>query len=261
MDPMEEFGDHMQEMIASKTSQLINPVMSQYTLWLIISVIVFLIVLIYAAKKVQLIPKGFFAGGIEHLMDWLRRDVGYNVIGKDADRHMPFLMTLFFFILVANLIGLIPGVSLATGAMGTTLALALISFIYFNYQGFKAQGVGKYMLSFAPKGVFFPINVIVWAIELCSCFLRLVTLAIRLFANMYAGHLVLGAFAILTSVFITPVIQDFTLSALGGALPGVLWMLFLIVMYLMEFMVACLQAYVFCLLSSVYIQLATSPDH
>lgn len=261
MDAMAEFSSHMQELLASKSSEQIYPFMTQYTFWLFISIVLFFVLMIYAAKSVKLIPKGLLSGGIEHLMEWFRQDVGYNVMGKDADRHMPFLMTIFFFILVSNLIGLIPGVSVATGAMGVTVALAVISFLYFVIHGIKAQGLAKYIGSFAPKGVFFPMNVLVWLIELFSTFLRIVTLSVRLFANMYAGHLILGAFAILASVYIGPVIQDFTLAALTGALPGIFWMVFLIVMYFMELMVACLQAYVFSLLSSVYIQLAIQEEH
>ena len=257
MSPMDEFAVHMQELLATKASQEVFPFFSQYSVWLYISIAVFLFFMIYAAKKVQLIPKGFWAGGIEHLMDWFRRDVGYNTIGKDADRHMPFLMTIFFFILTSNLIGLIPGVHVATGTIGVTLALALISFIYYHYYGLKTKGFKKYILSFAPDGIAKPIKPAIWVIEVFSNFLRLVTLAVRLFANMYAGHLVLGAFAILTSVFLLPIIQGFTVAALGG----VLWMVFLILMYLMELMVACIQAYVFALLSAVYIQLAVSEEH
>lgn len=252
----------MQHLIESKVTAEIAPGISQYSFWIYVSIAVFFIVMLVAVKRLQLIPRrGLFSGGVEHLTDWIRHDLGYNVMGKEADKHMPFLLTLFFFILTSNLVGLIPGVYAATGVIGTTFALALVSFIYFNYHGFKTQGFKKYSLSFAPQGVFFPMNVLVWVIEFLSTLLRLVTLAVRLFANIYAGHLVLGAFALLASAYLGPVIQDFTLTALAGGLPGVFWMVFLIVMYLMELMFACLQAYVFTMLSSVYIQLAVQPSH
>ena len=260
MSPMEEFSVHMEELVASKYSANVTPFISQYSFWLIISAIVCLIVVVYAAKKVQLIPKGFWAGGVEHLMGWFRQDVGYNVIGPSADKHMPFLMTILFFILTANLIGLIPGVSVATGCTGVTVALGLFSFIYFIVCGIKRHGFWKYMASFAPGGVAFPIRVALWVIELFSTFLRLVTLAVRLFGNMFAGHLAMGAFAILTSVFVMPLIQNFTAAAVAGALPSILWMVFLVAMYCMEMLVACIQAYVFALLSAVYIQLAIEHD-
>ncbi|MGI6217428.1 MAG: F0F1 ATP synthase subunit A, partial [Coriobacteriales bacterium] len=227
----------------------------------IVSVIVFLIVMFYACKKIELVPKKtFWAGGLDQLFEWARKDLGYNTIGPDADRHMPFLLTLLFFILTCNLVGLIPGVTVATGIIGSTISLAIISFVYFNYYGIKTKGFGKYMASFIPAGVAFPMNIFVWVIEIFSCILRLFTLAIRLFANMYAGHLILGAFAILTTVFVTPVLQSLTAATIAGVVGGVVWMVFLILMYCLELMMACIQAYVFTMLSAVYIQLATSGE-
>ncbi len=170
-------------------------------------------------------------------------------------------MTMFLFILVSNLLGLIPGVKVATGTMGVTVALALISFLYFNYYGIKKVGFIHYMGNLAPKGVMFPINILIWFIELLSLFLRLVTLAVRLFANMLAGHLVLGAFALLTSCFVLPIITNFTIANLGVGSASIAWMLLLIAMYCMEFLVAIIQAYVFTLLSAVYVNLATSAEH
>lgn len=253
---MAEFSIHMDELLESKYSALVTPFMSQYSFWLIISFIVCVVVIIYACKKVQLIPHGFWAGGVEHLICWLRQDVGFNVIGPDADKHMPFLLTFLFFILTANLIGLIPGAQAATGVTGVTGALACFSFVYFIAWGIKENGVLRYFASWAPTGVPFVMRCVLWVIEAFSTCLRLITLAVRLFGNMFAGHLVLGAFAILTSVFFLPVIQDFSAAALVGALPSLLWMVFLILMYCMEMLVACLQAYVFTLLTAVYINLA-----
>lgn len=255
-ETMQEFSHHMSEMVDGKYTAYVTPFLSQYTVWLIISAIVCLIVVVYAAKKVQLIPKGFFAGGIDHLMEWARQDIGYNVIGPDADKHMPFIMTILFFILTANLIGLIPGVSVATGCMGVTGALAVISFIYFMAYGFKRQGFWGYIKSFAPEGLVFPLAILLWVIEVFSTFLRIVTLAVRLFGNMFAGHLAMGAFAILATVFTAPFIQSMTAATFAGALPSVAWIVLLLAMYCMEMLVACVQAYVFTLLSAVYISLA-----
>lgn len=253
---MAEFSVHMEELIASKYSGNVTPFLSQYSFWLIISLIVCICVVVYAAKHVHLIPQGFWSGGVEHLISWFRQDVGFNVIGPDADRHMPFLLTILFFILTANLIGLIPGAQAATGCTGVTVAIATFSFCYFIGCGIKEHGVLGYIVSLAPTGIVLPLRIFIWCIEVFSTFLRLVTLAVRLFGNMFAGHLAMGAFAILTSVFFMPVIQDFTLAAVAGALPSLLWIVFLVAMYCMEMLVACLQAYVFSLLTAVYISLA-----
>jgi F-type H+-transporting ATPase subunit a len=138
-----------------------------------------------------------------------------------------------------------------------TFVLAAISFIYFNYYGIKHSGIGRYLKNIAPSGIMPGLNVLVWLIELMSLLLRLVTLAVRLFANMYAGHIVLGAFSILTMLFVVPVINT-GMSELAGALPAIAWIVLLVAMYAMEMLVAFLQAYVFTLLSAVYISLATS---
>ena len=250
---------HMDEFLhALRSGSVVGPV-TQYTIWTIIVIIVLLAVVFYCKKHVEVVPSKShgFASMIEHLADWVRRDVAKGVIGEeDYRKHLPFLLSLFFFILIANLLGLIPGFGkAATGTISMTAALALVSFVYFNYYGMKAQGVGKYWLNLAPKGVIFPLNVLVWCIELLSLFLRFVTLAVRLFANMYAGHIVMGAFASLASVFL---IQAIAKVSVMVALPSLGWILLLIAMYAMEFMVACIQAYVFTLLSAVYIYLATN---
>ena len=126
--------------------------------------------------------------------------------------------------------------------------------------GCKRLGVIGYIKSLAPEGVAFPINILVWVIELFSTFLRLITLAVRLFCNMFAGHVVMGAFAILASLFFEPLLQGFSVVAFGQAGASVFWVAILIVIYLVEIMVGIIQAYVFTLLSAVYIQLAENGD-
>ena len=162
------------------------------------------------------------------------------------------MATLFFFILISNFVGLIPGCKTPTGSISITWALAAISFIYFIFWGIKAKGLGGYLKSFAPSGL-----PIVWFLELFSTVLRVLTLAVRLYGNMFAGHMVLGIFALLTSVFIGSAIQG---AGVGVGSISIAWMLFLFAMYALEVLVAFLQAYVFTILSAVYIGLATS-DH
>jgi F-type H+-transporting ATPase subunit a len=101
----------------------------------------------------------------------------------------------------------------------------------------------------------------VWVIELFSTFLRLVTLAVRLFCNLFAGHVVMGTFAVLASLFFMPLLQGFSVEALGQAGASVFWIAILLVIYAVELLVAAIQAYVFTLLSAVYIQLAESAEH
>ena len=134
-------------------------------------------------------------------------------------------------------------------------ALAVISFVYFNYWGFKAHGGWGYIKSIAPSGLPKPMVPIIWFFEFISLVLRVLTLAVRLYGNMFAGHMVLGIFALATSIFIQSAIA--TGNVLFG-LPPIGWMALLIAMYALECLVAFLQAYVFTTLSAVYINLATS---
>lgn len=231
---------------------------TQYTIWLIIASLVLLAIIFAVKKRLTVVPgENKLVNGTEMIVESLRRDMGENIIGRDSDKHMGLILTVFFFILINNLIGLIPGAKPGTGTFGVTIALALVVFIYFNYYGMKAQGAGRYIINLAPKGVVLPLACLVWCIEVVSLVLRLFTLAIRLFANMYAGHIVLGVFSLLTSMFLIYAIQN---AAYLTALPAIGWMALLIVMYAMELLVACIQAYVFSLLTAVYIGLATGEE-
>jgi F-type H+-transporting ATPase subunit a len=229
-----------------------------YSVWIVIVSVLLLVIVLVAKSKMTLVPKKNFAAVVEAAVEYIRREIGVGILGRDADKHMPFLFTVFFFILLSNLVGLIPGAKAATGTFSATFMLATISFIYFNYWGLRHAGLLPYVKSLAPAGLIPGVNVLVWLIEVFSLFLRIATLSLRLFANMYAGHIVLGTFSILTTLFAFPAIQEFTLSNLAGAAPALGWIVLLVGMYILELLVAFIQAYVFTLLSAVYIQLATS---
>ena len=105
----------------------------------------------------------------------------------------------------------------------------------------------------APQGVSFPMNVLVWVVELFSTFLRLITLAVRLFCNMFAGHVVMGSFAIMASMFMQPLLQQVSAAHAVGALPSLAWLAILILIYAIELVVGAIQAYVFTVLTAVYV--------
>lgn len=268
VNPLDKLSEEMDELVESFSSTAIagdlTVGITQYTFWMFVAAIV-LLVLVFVFKKKQaqggLVPKGRFVNGVEFLVEYCRDDLCMGLLGDSWRRHFPFIASVFFFILVNNIIGVIPGCKPGTGCIGTTAALAVISFVYFVAMGMKNKGVIGYIKSLAPSGVGFPMNALVWAIELFSTFLRLVTLAVRLFCNLFAGHVVMGTFAILCSLFITPILQGFSLEALGQAGASVFWLVILIVIYAVELLVAAIQAYVFTLLSAVYIQLAEEEGH
>lgn len=153
-----------------------------------------------------------------------------GVIGPGARKHFPFLATLFLFIFLSNLIGLIPNLYGPTSNINTGIACAICSFLYFNYVGIREHGLLNYLKHF--MGPIWWLAPIIFAIELMGAFIRPVTLSLRLFCNINADHMVLGVFSDLVPLFI-PII-------------------FLILGIFISFV----QAFVFTLLSSIYIALA-----
>ena len=226
---------------------------TQFTLWMLIIFALVLIVVLTAGKRLTLVPNNKFVNMVEYGYQMVRNNVAEGTIGHGYKKHIPFLATLFFFILIANFVGLIPGCKTPTGSLSITWALAIISFVYFNYWGFKAKGGFGYIKSIAPSGLNPFMTVFVWILEFVSLLLRALTLAVRLFGNMFAGHMALGIFALLATGFIQSAIQMGNI-AFGGITIG--WIAFLVVMYALETLVAFIQAYVFTILSAVYISLA-----
>lgn len=230
---------------------------SQYTLYMFIILALVLIKVLVGARKLQLVPHSKGTAILEYLYGFIGESVGRDVIGEGYKKHIPFLATLFFFILTANVIGLIPGAKAATGTMSVTWALSLIAFIYFNFYGFKTLGLFGYIKSICPSAVPGPMKPVIWVLETFSLILRLLTLAVRLYGNMLSGHMILGVFSIATTVFF-----QYTFLAMGGfatGLVGVIWFALLLFMYALETLVAFLQAYVFTILTSSYIGMAVHP--
>ena len=262
MDPLAVLSEgitELQESFKSADVFSIGPVgVTQYALWMLVIFVIVAAVVLAVSKRLSMVPGGNkFVGMVEYGYDFIRKGIAEDVIGQGYKKHIPFLATLFFFILVSNFVGLIPGCKTPTGTISITWALALCSFVYFNYWGVKAHGGLGYLKSIAPSGLPLPLVPVVWFFEFISLCLRLLTLAVRLYGNMFAGHMVLGIFALATSVFIGTAVQNMDMVV---SLPALGWMAFLFAMYALEVLVAFLQAYVFTILSAVYVSLATS-DH
>ncbi|MBA2687852.1 MAG: F0F1 ATP synthase subunit A [Gemmatimonadaceae bacterium] len=197
-------------------------------------------------------PKGT-ANGIEALVLYLRNDLVLPNVGPHGDKFVPFILTLFFFILFANLLGLIPYGSTATGNISVTATLAIITFIVVEVAGMRALG-RKYIgtIIYWPHdmslGMKLPMTLVMTPIEFISKLTKPFALAIRLFANMVAGHIVVLALIGLIFTFGSYVIA-----------PLPLLMAFAIM--LLEIFVALLQAYIFSLLASVFIGLIRESAH
>jgi len=263
---VEKFGEEINgllEFLKSHDLVVANVPVTTYLVFLTIAIAILLIIMFVARSQAALIPKGRFYNFIELIVEFVRNDIAVANIGPGGAKYFPFLGTVFFFILTNNLLGTVPGFKPGTGTMGVTVALALITFITFNVFGMQKRGVGGYIKGLVPHGVPGVLWPVIWVIEVISLLIRPFTLAIRLFANMYAGHIVLGIFSILTSIAAEQIIggllhgEGLGMVALGG-ISAVAWMLLLTALYLLEIGVALLQAYIFTLLTTVYISLAVN---
>lgn len=188
-------------------------------------------------------PKGF-AAGIEAMVLYLRNEVILANVGPHGWAYVPYLLTVFFFILFANLLGLIPYGSTATGNISVTATLAIVSLLVTEISGIRAQGAGYLKTIFYwNKDLAFPMRVLLFIImtpvELLSKFTKPFALAIRLFANMTAGHIVVLALIGLIFAFMGP----------AASAPFVM----AVAIMLLEIFVAFLQAFIFTLLTSVFI--------
>lgn len=257
MNPFEHLNEEIASLVQKVSSGPLAGPITTYTPYIIFILLLATLIVFLAKRQLALVPKNRFVGIVEFFVDFTQNNIGVGVLGNSAKKHVPLLLTFFIFVLTANLIGIIPGAKAATGTIGATLPLALISFIYFNFWGIKAKGGWHYLKSFAPSGLRpLPLAWFIWLLEFFSMILRLLTLSVRLFANMLAGHLLLGMLSILIFLFIQPIITAITALNIGFTAISLLWLLLLVVMYALEVFVAVIQAYIFTLLSSVYVFLA-----
>jgi F-type H+-transporting ATPase subunit a len=194
-----------------------------------------------------------FANGIEAFVLYIRQEVILPNVGHHGEAYAPFILTLFFFILFANLLGLVPYGSTATGNISVTATFAILSFIMIEIAGMRAQGAGYlktivYWPSDQPVVMKAMLTPIMTPIEIFGKFTKPVALAIRLFANMTAGHIVVLALVGLVFTFGSYVIAP---------LPLVMALAIMV----LEVFIGFLQAYVFALLVSVFIGLIREGEH
>ena len=197
-------------------------------------------------------PKGF-AAGIEAMVLYIRNEVILPNVGHHGNAYVPFGLTLFFFILTANLLGLIPYGATATGNIAVTATLAIITLVVVEVSGMKAQGVGYLNTIFywnkeLPLLMRVLMFVIMTPVEILGKFAKPFALAVRLFANMTAGHIVVLALISLIFTF-----QSYVIAPLPLAMA--------LAIMVLEVFIAFLQAYVFTLLASVFIGLIREGAH
>ena len=221
-------------------------------LMILASVIVVALFLI-AFRRPKLVPTGI-QNAMESVVEFVRNGIALEVMGHDGLPWVPFLTTMFMFIFVNNIFEILPLIHFpTTSRMAITPVLALLAYFLFIGAGIKAQGFRFFKESLFPPGVPTALYVLVTPIEFVSTFLvRPVTLTVRLLANMVAGHLILTIF-FLGSAYLA--LQPATIPfAIPAFLLGVFLMTF-------EILVSVLQAYIFTILTAVYVGLAIHPEH
>jgi F-type H+-transporting ATPase subunit a len=237
-----------QEMVLGVTKPMLQLVLA--------AVLVFVFFRAAAGKRAMVPGKLQFAG--EGAYGFVRNSMGRDIIGShDFMRFVPYLFTLFFFILLNNFFASIPFIQFPTfSRSGMVYGLAALSWIIYNAVGIKKHGFGGYIkLQTVPAGITGPMLLLLVPLEFMSnIVVRPVTLALRLFANMLAGHLLLILFALGGEYLL--------LEAAGLVKPvGILaWLLFIAISFL-ELLVQFLQAYVFVLLNAMYISGALADEH
>ncbi len=232
-----------------------NPFTTKPIFLVFFSVILISVFFILASRKAAIVPSKLqFAG--ESVYGFVRNDLAKDVIGHEFMRFVPYLFTLFTFILVNNIFGIVPMLQFPTmSRVSFPYVLAIITFLVFHYVGIRKQGALKYIkeIMFMP-GVPKPAYILITPLELLTFFLvRPLTLSLRLFANMFAGHLLLLVFILGGEHLLQGVIGLKLISPFAFFIG--------IVLTFFEFMVQCLQAYIFTLLAALYIAGALADEH
>lgn len=216
-------------------------------MWLA-ALLVFLVFSVVASKyKKSIVPKGI-ANFFEIFVVFVKDEIAKPTIGRGFEKFLPYLLTIFFFILFGNFLGLVPYASTFTSNLGVTVTLAVITFLVTQVGGMMHNGVWGYVKGLMPHGIPWWMMPIMIPVEFLGLFTKPFALSIRLFANMLAGHTVIlaliGLIFFMGTYFVAPLSIGFALF-----------------IYLLEILVALIQAYIFTMLSALFIGMAVHQEH
>jgi len=206
-------------------------------LWMGIAVITSILFMMIATRKTTMVP-GRIQVIAESMYEFIASMVRDN-IGSKGREYFPLIFTIFMIVLMGNMLGMIPYSFTFTSHIAVTLGLALAMFIFITILGFVKHGT-HFLSLFCPAGLPWALKPLIIPIEVLSYLIRPITLSVRLFANMMAGHLILKVFA--------------GFSVAMGVTLGILPMFFNVALIGFEFLIAFLQAYVFTILSCIYLK-------
>lgn len=247
---------------------------SKFLIVMLLSAVIVALLMIWLANKVQSgePPKGRLWNLAEGMLFFIRDKIARPGIGEhDANKYVPFLASLFLFIFLMNLFGLLPFLGSPTAHIYVTGALALVVFAVIHTAGIAQHGFGNYLKTFIPHihleggaKIMAPFLIVgMAALEYLTAFIRVIVLAVRLFANMLAGHMALFIILFFIKLVADPSYQ----IAIAQGQDWMYWpvSLFSVVLVLglslLELFIAGLQAFIFTFLTAIYIGLAKHPPH
>lgn len=221
--------------------------LTKHVVFMLLAACILLFITIRTARsyKKNMVPKGI-STFVEILVMFVRDEIVRPTIGKGYEKFLPYLLTAFFFILICNFIGLVPYGATATSNISVTATLAIFTFITIQIGGIAKNGLFGYLKGLVPHGIpVFMLPIMIF-VEFLGLFTKPFALAIRLFANMTAGHVAI--LALIGLIFIMPIFIPLSIG-------------FTLFIYVLEILVALIQAYIFTMLSSLFIGMAVHQDH
>lgn len=208
-----------------------------------------LLVLVFrrACRDIRPVPTGL-GNFLEVIITFLRDEVILPNIGEEGKHYLPYLLTVFFFILFCNLLGLVPYGATATSNISVTAALAVMSLVVVQLSGIREHGLMHHLHNLVPPGIPSWLLPIMIPVEILGQFTKPFALCVRLYANMTAGHIVILSFLSMIIIFKSVVIAPISIG-------------FALFINLLELFVAFLQAYIFTMLTSLFIGMSVHPQH
>ncbi|MDJ1113039.1 F0F1 ATP synthase subunit A [Microbacterium dauci] len=249
-------GPSISEFFPEAVFQIGDLVINRIHLIQFLATIAIVLIFWLGTRRMTVVP-GRFQSIVEMGLDFVRVNIAEDLLGKkDGKRFLPILTTIFFMVLFMNITGVIPFLNIAgSSIVAVPLLLAIVAYVTFIYAGIKHNPGAFFKNSLMPSGVPWPLYIIIIPLEFLSTFIiRPVTLTLRLLMNMIVGHLMLVLFFAATQFFLLDIGGWYSALAAGTLAFGFAFTLF-------EIFVAFLQAYVFAILTAVYIQLAVAEEH
>jgi len=218
-----------------------------FFMWVVALILIVLLSTVAKSYRKSLIPRGL-TNFLEIIIVFVRDEIVKPTIGHSYEKFLPYLLTVFFFILFSNFIGLVPFSATVTSNIAVTAALAGLTFFTTQIGGIIHYGFWGYFKGLIPPGMPVALLPLIIIVEILGLFTKPFALCIRLFANMVAGHVVIlsliGLIFIMKTLYVAPVSVGFALF-----------------IYLLEILVSLIQAYIFTMLSSLFIGMAVHQEH